>query len=79
MVVTLTKSKQIYIAQTEIPYDELRPKLVGNLKLRRDKEVYLHADRALPYGFVVDIMAILKEAGVSNLAMVTDPVVGAPQ
>lgn len=79
MVVTLTRKQQIYVGATEVPYAELRPKLVGNLKLRNDKEVYLHADRALPYGFVVDIMAILKDAGVANLAMVTDPVVKPPQ
>ena len=45
-------------------------------KHNNEKEVYLHADRALSYGMVVDIMAILKEAGVENLGMVTDPVSG---
>jgi len=79
MVVTLTKDRHIFVGKTEVPYSELRPKLVGNLKLRKDKEVFLHADRDLPYGFVVDIMAILKEAGVGNLAMVTNPVVSAPK
>ncbi len=79
MVVTLTRKQQIYIGATEVVYAELRHKLIGNLKLRTDKEVYLHADRTLPYGFVVDIMAILKESGVANLAMVTDPVVKVPQ
>ena len=75
MVLTLTREKRIYVGQTEIPYAELRTKLVGNIKLQRDKELYLHADRGLPYGFVVDVMAILKDAGVTTLGMVTDPVI----
>jgi biopolymer transport protein TolR len=75
MVLTLTREKKIFVAETEIAYADLRAKLVGNMKLRRDKEIYLHADRSLPYGFVVDIMAIVKDAGVENLGMVTDPVV----
>ena len=79
LILTLTKSKKIFIGTTEIPYPQLRDKLVGNIKLRRDKEVYLHADRALPYGFVVDVMAIMKEAGVANLGMVTDPVEATPR
>ena len=74
LVLTVTKERKLYIGETEIPYTQLRDKLVGNTKLARDKQLYLHADRNLPYGVVVDIMAIIKDAGVTNLGMVTDPV-----
>jgi len=77
VVLTITKDQRIFIGETEIPYPQLRAKVTDNLKLHRDKELYLHADRALPYGFVVDVMAIMKDAGVENLGMVTDPVVAA--
>ncbi len=75
VVLTITRDQRIYLGETEIPYAQLRNKVTDNLKLRHDKEIYLHADRALPYGFVVDVMAIIKDAGVENLGMVTDPVV----
>ncbi len=75
VVLTVTREQRIYLGETEIPYAQLRAKMMENVKLRRDKEIYLHADRALPYGFVVDVMAIMKDAGVENLGMVTDPVV----
>ncbi len=77
LVVTLTKNHEVYLNETAIPLAQLRDKLVGNVKLRDDKQVDLHADRNLDYGFVVDVMAILKDAGVDNLGMVTDPT-GAP-
>ena len=73
MVVALTKERRIFIGETEIPYAELRAKLAGNLRLRSDKEVYLHADRELPYGFVVDVMGILKDSGVEDMGLVTEP------
>lgn len=76
MIITVTKDRRVMVGDAEIPYDQLREKLGANQKLRQEKEVYLHADRALSYGTVVDIMAILKEAGVENLGMVTDPVSG---
>jgi biopolymer transport protein TolR len=79
VVLTLTKEQRIYIGKAEIPYSVLRDKLVGNIKLQRDKEIYLHADRALPYGYVVDIMAIVKEAGVEQMGMVTDPLSEKPR
>ena len=33
----------------------------------------LHADKDLPYGEVVKVMAAVKQAGVDKLGMVTDP------
>ena len=72
-VVTLTREKKVFLGETEIPYDVLRARLMANEKLKREKEVYLRADRDLPYGFVVDVMSILKDAGVNALGMVTEP------
>jgi biopolymer transport protein TolR len=63
----------VFLGETEIAYAELKDKLTTNERLKREKELYLHADRVLPYGYVVDIMAIIKDAGVENLGMVTDP------
>ena len=37
------------------------------------KRLFLMADRGLPYGFVVDVMARVKSAGITNLGMVTNP------
>ena len=39
----------------------------------KDHELYLMADRKLPYGYVVEVMAAVQRAGVTNLGMITDP------
>jgi biopolymer transport protein TolR len=75
LVLSLTKEKKVFLGEDEIPYDLLEEKLKDNKRIIEEKEVYLHADRALPYGFVVDVMAILKDSGVETLGMVTDPLV----
>jgi len=72
LILTLTKEQKIFIGQEEILRDDLHDKLLYNIKLRADKEVYLQADRSLPYGFVVDVMALMKKAGVTNVGMVTE-------
>jgi len=51
----------------------LEAKLGANAKLKADKELYLMADRRIPYGVVVEAMARIKKAGVDQLGMVTDP------
>ncbi len=72
-VLTLTKDRKVFLGDEELKWDQLRTLLSTNKKLKTDKEVYLHADRNLPYGVVVDVMDMLKDAGVTNLGMVTDP------
>ncbi len=79
LVLTVTKDRQIFIgsnAENPIPHDVLEERLSANARLQADRELYLHADRSLDYGFVVDIMAIIKRAGVEKLGMVTDPMTG---
>ena len=48
-------------------------KLGAILDVRKDLTVLLAADRALPYGFVIDVMARVRGAGVTRLGMITDP------
>jgi biopolymer transport protein TolR len=72
-VLSITKEQKVYLGEAEIPFEELETKIRLNKKLQKDKELYLHADRNLPYGVVVDVMATLKNAGIENLGMVTDP------
>ena len=42
-------------------------------KLKKDKKIDLQADRTLDYGFVVDIMAIMRRAGIEQVGMLTEP------
>ena len=75
-VLTITKDKRIFIgtnSENAIPFEQLKEKLQHNDKLQQEKEIYLHADEKLEYGYVVRVMAIVREAGIEKLGMVTDP------
>ena len=72
-VLSITKDQKVFLGEAEIAFEELETKIRLNQKLQKDKDLYLHADRNLPYGVVVDVMATLKNAGIENLGMVTDP------
>jgi biopolymer transport protein TolR len=75
LVVSVDAQKRVFIGDAEVPLAELEEKLKANAKAQSDKELYLHADRDLPYGIVVDVMAAAQRAGVTNLGMITDPMV----
>src|SRR5262245_31597506 len=46
---------------------------VAKARVQEDKGIYLQADRSLPYGLVVQIMATARRAGVESLGMITEP------
>jgi biopolymer transport protein TolR len=74
LVISLDRQGRVYLGDVEVPFDLLEAKLKANAKAQADKEVYLHADRDLKYGIVVEVMAAAQRAGVENVGMVTDPV-----
>jgi biopolymer transport protein TolR len=73
LVVSVDARKRVFIGDAEVRLDQLEEKLKANAKAQADKEVYLYADRALPYGTVMEVMAAAQRAGITNLGMITDP------
>jgi biopolymer transport protein TolR len=73
LVLTITRDRRVYLGNTEIPPAQLETKLASNARIQKEKELYLHADRSLPYGQVVEIMAVARRAGVESLGMITEP------
>jgi biopolymer transport protein TolR len=73
LVVSIDVQKRVFIGDAEVQLAELEEKLKANARAQQDKELYLHADRDLPYGIVVDVMAAAQRAGVTNVGMITDP------
>ena len=73
VLLSLTKDRKIYIGKTEIPREKLETILEFNEKLKKDKKIDFAADRSLDYGFVVDVMAALRRAGIEQVGMLTEP------
>ena len=72
LLLKITRDRKIYLGDAQIPPDQLETKLASNARVQKDKEVYLQADRSLPYGLVVQIMAAARRAGVESLGMITE-------
>lgn len=70
LVISITKDKKIYLGKEEKTDIGSLP---AKLKDFRDAEVLIKADAGVPYGFVVRVMAGIKDAGVERVGMVTNP------
>jgi biopolymer transport protein TolR len=75
LIITIDAEQKISINEYEVSAETLKGKLSKILETRVDRDVYLKADKNIPYGMVVKVMADVKAAGVDKLGMVTDPVI----
>jgi biopolymer transport protein TolR len=73
LVLTISESKEIFLNKTKMPLGELNSKLVAIFSNRIDREIFLRADKNVPYGFVVEVMSEVRKAGVDKLGMITEP------
>jgi biopolymer transport protein TolR len=73
LLLVINERQEVFLGDQRVPNDRLEVVLRTNERLQSEREVYLQADRNVPYGFVVHIMAILREAGIDQLGLVTDP------
>jgi len=69
IVVTIKSNGKIYLEKSSLTLKELTAKL----SKKKNKEVYLKADKDVPYGNVVTVMGELREIGIEKLGMVTEP------
>ena len=75
LIITIDKDHQVHINEYQVALDSLSERLIKILQSRGDREVYLKADKNIPYGIVVQVMAEIKGAGVEQLGMITEPAV----
>ncbi len=73
MELTLTREQQVYLNGKPLPMGSLEQALRDVFKNRTDKTLYLKADQALQYGFVIETMDKVRRSGIEKLGMVTEP------
>lgn len=73
LVLTITGAKEIYINKNRISLSDLRIKLENIFSSRIDREIFMRADKTIPYGFVIEVMSEVRKAGVDKLGMITEP------
>jgi TolR protein len=69
--IVIKKDGSIYLNETALSRKALGVKLRAISKV--NPNVYLKADKNVPYGLVAQVMGEVKEAGIEKLGMITEP------
>ena len=72
VVLYIRKDGALYLNEEQVQMDGLAVLLEEAFLAASDKKLYLRADQELEYGNVVDIIEIMKDAGVEIVGIITD-------
>jgi len=73
LILSITKKRLIFIENYNVEFKALNGKLKKIFANRAGKELLLQADKDVPYGFVMKVMSQVKEAGITKVGMITEP------
>jgi len=73
LVVTLDRDGRIYLDQAGLSYEDFRATFPAFVRTKRPTGVYLRADGRVPYARVVQVLAVIRGAGVQDVGLVAEP------
>jgi biopolymer transport protein ExbD len=74
VIVAVTRDGKTFLGNTQVPADQMSPKVKDLLVARVDKEVFLRADSRARYEKVVEVVNNLRAAGVDQLGLLTEQI-----
>lgn len=74
LVVSIVKDGDVFIGEdNKIDLESIGAKLSAILSSRKDKRVFIRADRRVSYGDVMSVMARIRRAGIVKVGLITEP------
>ena len=73
LVVTIDRAGNILVDENRLRYDEFRASFKALAAQRGRGGIYLRADKGVPYGTVVQVLAVMRAAGVGDVGLVAEP------
>ncbi len=72
VVVSINAQGRVFIDETPVSLADFRLTFRALVQTRKPRSVYLRADRRVPYGEVVRVLAIIRTSGVSDVGLVAE-------
>ena len=73
LVVTIDKKQTIYVGNIAVNINQLGKTLLDNRGTDEESAVFIRADRTVPFGAFAQVVDSLREANLTNINIVTEP------
>ena len=73
LVISIDRKQKVYLGNDPININEIGPRLREKLRDPERMQVYLRSDENVPFGAFATVMDAVKQAGITNVSIVTEP------
>jgi len=73
LVVTIDKAQKVYLGNDPVNVHQLGAKVHAQLKKPQDA-IFLRCDEKVPFGIFASVIDALRQSGISNISIVTEPI-----
>ncbi|HEY2860817.1 MAG TPA: biopolymer transporter ExbD [Terracidiphilus sp.] len=73
LVVTIDRDQQVFLGDSPVNIHDLGQKLHDSSNGDAKQVIYLRADERVPFGAFASVMDAVKQAGITNISIVTQP------
>jgi biopolymer transport protein TolR len=73
LVLVVDRSRSVLMNGSRIPGGTLRARLAAIAKAKPEVQVFIQGDKSVPYGFIAQVMAEVKQAKITRIGLVTEP------
>ncbi|HKV03514.1 MAG TPA: biopolymer transporter ExbD [Candidatus Acidoferrales bacterium] len=79
MVVTIDRSQRVYLNDKPVNIHELGQQILSQTHGVKHQAVYVRCDETVPFGSWATVLDALRQSGIQNVSVVTQPLSERPQ
>ncbi len=73
LVLTIDKQQRVFLGNDPININEIGTKLRQRIRDPHNQFIFVRADEEVPFGVFATVMDAVKQAGINNVSIVTQP------
>jgi biopolymer transport protein TolR len=74
MVITIDRQQKVFLGNDAVNINEIGNKLRQKIRDPQHQSIYVRADEDVPFGAFATVMDAVKQSGISNVSIVTQPI-----
>ncbi len=73
LVISIDKQQRVYLGNDAVNINEIADKLHQKIRDPQNQYIYVRADENVPFGAFATVMDAVKQSGITNVSIVTQP------
>jgi biopolymer transport protein ExbD/biopolymer transport protein TolR len=78
LVITIDRSQRVFLGNDPININQIGARLRARMRDPGRQSIFLRADQNVPFGAFATVMDAVKQSGITNVSIVTEPIQSSP-